>query len=148
MILRRTRVMHMYKKELIRNTKELLKNVQALNKDPALDIEKKFELRRLSVALKKLPAADKVLIAYRYFENKAYPEIAKLLFMDLTTIIRKLDNIILDVGRKVYGMEQEFCDAIRGEDYYKELEELFYNRIVREVNRKLTEEFANIELIR
>lgn len=56
---------------------------------------KKFELRRLSAALKKLPAADKELIVYRYFENKAYLEIAKLLFMDITTIIRKLEEFLL-----------------------------------------------------
>lgn len=138
--------MHMYKKELIRTTKELLKNIQVLKEDPVLDIEKKFELRRLSVALKKLPAADQELIVYRYFENKAYPEIAKLLFMDITTVRRKLDNIILEVGRKVYGMEQEFWDAIHGENNYKDLEEKFYNRIVREVKRKLTEEFPDLEL--
>lgn len=34
---------------------------------------KKFKLRRLSAALKKLPVADKKLTAYRYFENRAYP---------------------------------------------------------------------------
>lgn len=125
--------------------KELLKNIQVLKEDPALDIEKRFELRRLSAALKELPEADKHLIAYRYFENKTYPEIAKLLFMDVTTVIRKLDNIILAVGHKVYGMEQEFWDTIHGESYYKELEERFYNRIVREVKRKLTEEFHDLE---
>ncbi|WP_309448336.1 sigma factor-like helix-turn-helix DNA-binding protein [Clostridium sp.] len=133
--------MHMNKKELIRFTKELLKNVLVLKVDPALDIEKKFELRRLSAALKKLPSADKMLIAYRYFENKAYPEIAKLLFMDITTVRRKLDNITLEVGRKVYGMEQEFWDAIHGENYYNELEKMFYNRIVGAITRKLDEEF-------
>lgn len=138
--------MNMYKKELIRTTKELLKNILVLKGDPVLDIEKKFELRRLSAVLKKLPAADKVLIAYRYFENKSYPEIAKLLFMDLTTIIRKLDNIILDVGRKVYGMQQEFWDAIPGESYYKDLEEMIYIRIVGEVKVELSEEFTYIEL--
>ncbi|MDR3594919.1 MAG: sigma factor-like helix-turn-helix DNA-binding protein [Clostridium sp.] len=131
----------MNKKELIRFTKELLKNVLVLKVDPALDIEKKFELRRLSAALKKLPSADKMLIAYRYFENKAYPEIAKLLFMDITTVRRKLDNITLEVGRKVYGMEQEFWDAIHGENYYNELEKMFYNRIVGAITRKLDEEF-------
>jgi len=88
--------MHIYIKELIRTTKELLKNVQVLKEDPALDIEKKFELKHLSAALKKLPAVDKHLIAYRYFENKSYPEIAKLSFMDITTVRRKLDNIILE----------------------------------------------------
>lgn len=138
--------MHMYKKELIRNTKELLKNVQVLKEDPALDIEKKFELRRLSAALKKLPAADKELIVYGYFENKTYPEIVKLLFMDITTVRRKLDNIILEVGRKVYGMEQEFWDAIHREDYYKELEEMFYIRVVREIKGKLEEEFPDLKL--
>lgn len=108
MILRRARAMHMHKKELIRTTRELLKNVQVLKEDPALDIEKKFELRRLSAALKKLSAADKQLIAYKYFENKTYQEIEKLLFMDITTVRRKLDNIILEFGHKVYGIEQEF----------------------------------------
>jgi len=141
MILRRARAMHMYKKELIRTIKELLKNVQVLKEDPALDIEKKFKLRRLSAALKKLPAVDKQLIGYRYFENKTYPEIAKLLFMDITTVRRKLDNITLEVGRKVYGMEKEFWDAIHGESHYKHLEEMFYNRIVREIKSKLAEEF-------
>lgn len=138
--------MHMYKKELIRTTKELLKNVQVLKEDPELDIEKKFGLKHLSAALKKLLAADKELIAYRYFENKTYPEIAKLLFMDVTTVIRKLENIILEVGRKVYGMEQEFWDAIHGESYYKELVGMFYNRIVREVKKKLFEEYLYMEI--
>jgi hypothetical protein len=136
----------MNKDKLIRTTKELLKNVQVLKEDPALDIEKKFELRRLSAALKKLLAADKELIAYIYFENKTYPEIAKLLFMDVTTVRRNLDNIILEIGRKVYGMEQEFWDAIHGENYYKELEKRFYNRIVREIKGKLAEEFSDLEL--
>jgi len=138
--------MHMCKKELIRTTKELLKNVQVLKDDPTIDIEKRFELKHLFAALKKLPAADQQLIVYRYFDNKAYPEIAKLLFMDITTVRRKLDNIILEVGRKVYGMEQEFWNAIHGESYYKDLEEMFYNRIVRQVKRKLTEEFPAMEL--
>ncbi|AJH02159.1 hypothetical protein LF65_05652 [Clostridium beijerinckii] len=138
--------MYVYKNELIKTTKELIKNIQALKEDPALDIEKKFELRRLSAALKKLSATDKVLIAYRHFENKSYPEIAKLLFMDITTVRRKIDNIILEVGRKVYGMEQEFWDAIHGENYYKELEEVFYNRIVREIKRKVADGFPELEL--
>ena len=66
--------------------------------------------------------------------------------MDITIVRRRLDNIILEVGRKVYGMEQEFWDAIRGENYYKELEEMFYNRIIRECKRKLSEEFMYLEL--
>lgn len=137
-------MMHMYKKELISTTKDLLKNIQVLKEDPTLDIEKRFELKHLSAALKKLPAADQQLIVYRYFDNKTYTEIEKLLFMDVTTVIRKLDNIILDVGRKIYGMEQEFWDAIHGESYYKELEGMFYNRIVRECKRKLDEEFLDL----
>jgi DNA-directed RNA polymerase specialized sigma subunit, sigma24 homolog len=98
----------------------------------------------LSATLKKLPAADKELIVYLYFENKTYPDIAKLLFMDITTVKRKLDSITLEVVRKVYGMEQEFWNAIHGENYYRELEERFYNRIVREVKRKLIEEFPRL----
>jgi DNA-directed RNA polymerase specialized sigma24 family protein len=94
----------MYRAELIKETKELLKDVQVLKEDPVLDIEKEFELRSLSAALKKLLAADKELIIYRYFENKIYPEVAKLLFMDITTVGRKIDNIVLESGRKVYGM--------------------------------------------
>lgn len=140
--------MHMYKKELIKTTKELLKNVQVLKEDPAVDVEKKFEFRRLFAALRELSAADKELIVYRYFENKTYLEIVKLLFMDITTVRRKLDNVILEIGRKVYGMEQEFWNAIHGENYYEELEELFYNRIVVDVKKKLAEEFPNIELNR
>ncbi|BCZ49309.1 hypothetical protein psyc5s11_53760 [Clostridium gelidum] len=138
--------MYLYKKELIRTTKELLKNIQVLKEDPALDIEKKFGLKHLSAALKKLPVADKQLIGYRYFENKTYPEIAKLLFMDITTVRRKLDNITLEVGRKVYGMEKEFWDAIHGESHYKHLEEMFYNRIVREVKRNVSQKFPYLEL--
>lgn len=138
--------MHIYKKKLITTTKELLKNVQVLKEDPALDIEKKFELKHLSAALKKLPVADKQLIVYRYFDNKTYPETAKLLFMDITTVRRNLDNVVLEVGRKVYGMEQEFWDAIHGENYYKELKEMFYNRIVVNVKKKLFEEFPLLEL--
>lgn len=66
--------------------------------------------------------------------------------MDIATIRRKPDNIISGIGHKVYGMEQEFWDAIHGENYYKELEKLFYNRIVVDVKKKLVEEFPNIEL--
>lgn len=138
--------MYMYKKELIRTTKELLKNVQVLKEDLELDLEKKLELRRLSAALKKLSAADKELIVYRYFENKAYSDIAKLLYMDITTVRRKLDSIMLEVGRKIYGMEQEFWDAIHGKNYYEELEKMIYNRIVREVKKKLAEEFLELKL--
>lgn len=135
MMLMRVRAMHMYKKEL-------LKNVQVLKEYPALYIEKKLELRRF-------PAADKHLILYRYFENKDCSEIAKLLFMDITTVRRILDNTILEVGCKVYGMEQEFWNAIHGENYYKELEALFYNRIVVDVKKKLAEvSETGIELIK
>lgn len=42
--------MYMYKKQLIKTTKELLKNVQVLKENAGLDIEKKFELRHLSAA--------------------------------------------------------------------------------------------------
>ena len=146
MILRRARAMHMYKKELIRTTKELLKNALAFKEDPTLDIEKKLELRRLSAALKKLPAADKEIIAYRCFYNKAYPDIAKVVFMDITTIRRNLDNVILEVGHKVYGMEQEFWDVIHSGEDNKILEEIFYNRIAGEIKRKLSEEFQCLEL--
>lgn len=66
--------------------------------------------------------------------------------MYITTVRRKLDNIILGIGHKVYGMEQEFWYAIHGENYYKELEKLIYNRIVVDVKKKLVEEFPNIEL--
>jgi DNA-directed RNA polymerase specialized sigma subunit, sigma24 homolog len=100
----------------------------------------------LSAALKKIPAADKELIVYRCFENKAYPEIAKLLFMDITTVRRKLDNIILEVGGIVYGIEQEFWNAIHAENYYEELEGIIYNRIVREIKVKLAKDFPQLEL--
>ncbi|MFW2504582.1 hypothetical protein [Clostridium diolis] len=53
--------------------------------------------------------------------------------MDITTVRKKLDNIILEVVRKVYGMEQEFWDTIHREDYYRELEKVFCNRIVRKI---------------
>lgn len=66
--------------------------------------------------------------------------------MDITTVRRKLNNIILEVGRKVYRMEQEFWNAIHGSDDNNGLEELFYNRIIREVKQKLSEEFPYLEL--
>lgn len=69
----------------------------------------------------------------------------KSLFMDLTTVKRKLGNISLEVGRTVYGMDYEFGDTIHGESYYEELEERFYNRIVSKVKRKITEEFPYLE---
>ncbi|WP_315074799.1 hypothetical protein [uncultured Clostridium sp.] len=102
--------------------------------------------KELIRTIKKLHSADKELIAYRYFENKAYPAIAKLLFIDITTVRRKLDNTILEVGRKVYGMEQEFWNAIHGESYYKDFEERFYSRIDREIKVKLAKEFLQLEL--
>lgn len=66
--------------------------------------------------------------------------------MNITTVRRKLDNIILEVGLKVYGMEQEFWNAIHGENYGEELEKMIYNRIVGDVKKKLAEEFSELEL--
>jgi hypothetical protein len=68
------------------------------------------------------------------------------LIIDTTIIRRKLDSITLEVGLKVYGMEQEFWNAIHGENYYNELEKMFYNRIVGEIKRKVAEEFPLLEL--
>lgn len=41
-------------------------------------------------------------------------------------------------------MEQEFWDAIHGENYYKELEGVLYNRIIGDVKKKLDEEFSEL----
>ncbi|MBO0525312.1 hypothetical protein EXQ31_07480 [Clostridium botulinum] len=62
--------------------------------------------------------------------------------MDITTVRRTQE----EVGSKVFGREYEFGDAIHGENYYKELEEIFYNRIIKEVKKKLYEEFLYQEL--
>jgi len=66
--------------------------------------------------------------------------------MDITTVRRKLDNTILEISRKVYWMEQEFWDAIHGDNDINDLEEMFYNRIVREVKRNVSKEFPYLEL--
>lgn len=70
-----------------------MRNVQVLKDDFALDIEKMFELRRLSTT-------DKEIIVYGCLEDKTYPQIAELLFIDIAIARRKLDNIILEVGIK------------------------------------------------
>lgn len=92
----------MYKDKLIETTKKDLEGIKNIN-----SIQGK-KLTILIKTLNRLELQEQKLIAYKYFENRNNSEIGRLLNISNGTVKRKLDKIILKVGRAMYGMEEEF----------------------------------------
>ncbi|ALB44603.1 sigma factor-like helix-turn-helix DNA-binding protein [Clostridium beijerinckii] len=102
----------MKKEKLINKTKILLKNVQALRESTNITEQQKAKVNTIIKALNSLSAQEQNLIAYKYFENKKQIEIAELMKVDVRTVQRKVNKIALDIGRIVYGFEDEFINIL------------------------------------
>jgi len=106
------------KKELIKVTKDFLKNISTIKEDmKTLDTGGRPSLKRLQLkhfihAIRTLPEADQKMIIYKYFENKKDAEIARILKVNPKTINRNKDKLILEIGRIIFGFEDEFFREI------------------------------------
>ncbi len=104
----------MKKDKLIQITKTLLENISVLKKklDYEMESSQKKTIEGILKVINFLPADDKKLIQYKYFENRKQIEIAIALNIDIRTIGRRVDRIALFIGRMVFGFEDEFMDML------------------------------------
>lgn len=133
----------MKKDELIKKTKTLLKNIQALEKSAYITEKQKIEIKVVIKTLNNLSVTDQLLIAYTYFERKKQIEIATMMHIDARTVRRKLNKIVLDIGRSVYGVEDEFLGIVEKSwnalNDAEETEEQLIDRAITFVTNKMQE---------
>lgn len=133
----------MKKDELIKKTKTLLENIQVLRESTNITEQQKVKINAVIKALNNLSAQEQNLVAYKYFEKKKHTEIAALLHIDVRTVTRKLNKVALDIGRIVYGFEDEFLGVLE-ESWNalidaEETEEQLIDRAVAFITNKMKE---------
>lgn len=135
----------MRKDELIKTTKTLLENIQVLRESTEITKKQKVKINSIIKALDTLSPQEQNLIAYKYFEKKKHIDIAALLHIDVRTVTRKLNKVALDIGRVLYGFEDEFIKImdeswnILNDIEVDETEEQLINRAMAFVNKKMKE---------
>lgn len=124
----------MNKKDIIRHTDELLKGVPGLKEeikiiDKELDKETyeeadrdklvirrnelKEKLSTISKAIIKLNDTDQRIICCRYFDKLKYEAIAPSVGYSKSSLGRRIKKVILlDIGRSIFGVEDEFWKNI------------------------------------
>ena len=102
----------MRKEKLIKTTKTLLENIQVLRESTEITKQQRTKINAIIKALNNLSAQEQNLVAYKYFEKKKHIDIAALLHIDVRTVTRKLNRVALDIGRMVYGFEDEFIKIV------------------------------------
>ena len=102
----------MKKEKLIKTTKTLLENIQVLRESTEITKQQRTKINAIIKALNNLSAQEQNLVAYKYFEKKKHIDIAALLHIDVRTVTRKLNRVALDIGRMVYGFEDEFIKIV------------------------------------
>lgn len=102
----------MEKEVLIKKTKTLLENIQALRESTEITRQQKVKINAIIKALDTLSPQEQKLIAYKYFEKKKHIDIAALLHIDVRTVTRKLNKVALKIGRIIYGFEDEFVKIL------------------------------------
>lgn len=131
----------MKKEELIKKTKTLLKNIRAIEKSAYITEKQKAEVNIVIKALNNLSVPEQLIIAYTYFENKMQIEIAAMMNISTMTIRRKLRKVALEIGRTVYGFEDEFVDIVdeswNALNDVDETEEQLIDRAVASVTKKM-----------
>ena len=107
------------KKELIiKEVKETLENIDSL-KEELRNRERggklPWRLKKLKIiieSLNKINYEKQQLIVYRYFENLSFKEISLKLNIDIKTVKRRLEQSILEVGRYIFGLEDELFESL------------------------------------
>lgn len=131
----------MKKEELIKKTKILLKNIQALEKSAHITERQSAQINVVIKTLNNLSVQDQLLIAYTYFENKKQIEIAAMMHIDVRTVRRRLNKVALGIGRIVYGFEDEFVEILdeswNALNDVGETEEQLIDRVVTFVTNKM-----------
>lgn len=103
----------MKKEFIIKEVKDILENIDSLkeelrNREPGGKLP--WRLKKLKIiieSLSKINYEKQQLIVYRYFENLSFKEISIKLNIDIKTVKRRLEQSILEVGRYVFGLEDE-----------------------------------------
>ena len=135
----------MRKEKLIKTTKTLLENIQVLRESTEITKQQRTKINAIIKALNNLSAQEQNLVAYKYFEKKKHIDIAALLHIDVRTVTRKLNRVALDIGRMVYGFEDEFIKIVDeswnalNDVEVDETEEQLINRAMAFVNKKIKE---------
>lgn len=87
-----------------------------MGSDPIENIrisEREYKFKELINALSELKPKEQQIIAYRYFEDKTYAQIGKLMNISPATAQRWENKAVLNLGRALYGMEKEFWDKFK-----------------------------------
>lgn len=90
---------------------ELKKRTYTSNEIEKLKYERnKFnkKLTKVVKAIGTLNVEEQKIICYRYFEKMKIKDIASIVGYDPTTIRRKINKSKLEIGRIVFGFEDEF----------------------------------------
>lgn len=119
--------------------------LNSLRESSKIAEQEKAKINAVIKALNKLSPQDQRLIAYTYFENKNQIEVAALMRIDERTVRRKLNKIALDIGRIIYGFEDEFINILDeawnalNDVEFDETEEELLSRAVAFVTNKMKE---------
>ncbi|WP_443659288.1 sigma factor-like helix-turn-helix DNA-binding protein [Clostridium algidicarnis] len=70
------------------------------------------KLSKTIKAIGTLSVDNQKIICYRYFDKLKYKEISIRLGLHYNTIPRRIQKLLLDVGRIMFGFEEEFWNAI------------------------------------
>lgn len=107
--------------EIIESTDALLKEVNSMKDelkqlDPVKDKSEinfiKLKLSQIRRAISRLNEEDQRIICYRYFDNMSYSAIGLRKGKSCSAISWKIKKILLDIGRIIFGMEDEFWDKV------------------------------------
>lgn len=128
---------------MIKKTKILLENIQALRESTCISEQQKVKINAVIKTLNNISAQEQNLVAYKYFEKKKHTEIAAVLHIDVRTVTRKLNKVALEIGRVVYGFEDEFLEIVEESwnalNNVEETEEQLIDRAVAFVTNKMKE---------
>lgn len=99
----------MSKIDIIRNTKKLLMHITNPKEYP-LDELLLIKYKQLPLVLNGIDLESQRIIKYKYIDNEDMVFISINLNCSYRTVSRKLNNIIIQIGRILYGMESEWWD--------------------------------------
>jgi DNA-directed RNA polymerase specialized sigma subunit len=70
------------------------------------------KLSRVIKAIGTLEDSSQRIICYKYFDNLPNTKIAPMVGLSLKTIERRSKTLLLDIGRVIFGLEDEFWNEI------------------------------------
>lgn len=117
----------MKREEIVTLTDELLKKVPYMKEqikklDPGVHGKRvklyKRRLVKVRRAIGRLKDDEQRIICYRYFDMLTYTTIAQRIGCSKNTVPRRINKLLLNIGRVIFGMEEEFWKKIYSNNIY------------------------------